>query len=123
MEVRDHCNRMVVRSNAELISIFMDLEKCTDRSHADNPCYYVFWEKKYVVADRMLFYKSWEWLMPVVRRINDLHTASVQDRSWNTRVKEVRESVVYVEIEVAYKAVIEFIKWYNAQPKCSSAIN
>lgn len=113
-EVREHSNKMVIRANAELICKLLDLETCTDPDHIDNPCWLIPWEGKYVIAEKMIFYRSWEWLMPVIKKINDLHTASVQDREWNTRVKKVREHVSYIEIDEAYKAVIEFIKWYNA---------
>lgn len=86
--------------------------------------------------DDLEFHKSWDWLMPVVEKIRNV-TSYDRDR-FNTEViicgnKTTIKSGGYGEKkhsnfffnktvlgawntkEATYKAVVEFIKWYNAK--------
>ena len=84
--------------------------------------------------DELLFHTSWNWLMPVVEKIESINvsndpyysdstfqvtnfvqnwTASFLDRD---NVEVVQEEGT-TRFEAAYKAVVEFIKWYNEQNK------
>lgn len=68
---------------------------------------------------------SWDWLMPVVEKIEELciqmeamypEDKHLDDptgwRAWN-----YRRISLSVNIESVYKQVVEFIKWYNKQSK------
>lgn len=61
---------------------------------------------------------SWDWLMPVIDKITSMdkyprfkdHTSSMIDQ----------EGGIYINpkyIENTYEQVVEFIEWYNKQPK------
>ena len=72
------------------------------------------------------YHCSWDWLMSVVEKIEKIDdgkydVAILQDGTqimiWDTRTKivDITNALVYFEtkIEATYKAVVEFIKWYN----------
>jgi hypothetical protein len=60
---------------------------------------------------------SWNWLNPVIQKIDNMWD-SVADQE-DVEVGEAYGRVIMlsitVSIDVAYKAVVEFIKWYNQQ--------
>lgn len=91
-------------------------------------------------GEQMRFGSSWDWLMPVVEAIEEIeepHPSNNPERGtiWPYQVEilsratvqiidnQTNESIVTVsrdgiaKIEAVYKAVVEFIKWYNEQPK------
>lgn len=76
------------------------------------------------------FHSSWDWLMPVVERIRHSNIGDVgygvtfhvqNDACWfgidNSRHKELNTYMEKELQEAVWKAVIEFIKWYNEQEK------
>lgn len=63
---------------------------------------------------------SWDWLMPVVEKIGKIMNEF--EKKPFLEMDEAREMLMtlgeclcHVEIENAYKAVVEFIEWYNSQ--------
>ncbi len=75
-------------------------------------------------ADGFLnFHKSWDWLMPVVEKIEALNNAWEIDIYRNNC--EIFMAPVFniddvtftskTKLEATYKAIIEFIKWYSIQ--------
>lgn len=56
------------------------------------------------------YHKSWDWLMPVVERIT-------KTKPMNQGWYDTRYSLLEGNIEIVYGRVVDFIKWYNAQPK------
>ena len=86
----------------------------------------------YNIDSELKYDSSWEWLMPVVEKIEKESIFSVQSiydkreefKGWipelfTLRVKDdikgigLDELRFSTKIEATYKAVIEFIKWYN----------
>lgn len=71
------------------------------------------------------FHSSWDWLMPVVEKIESLNfTTSIYHlpKTLNTvKILSGGADVVGVngetKIEAIYKTVVEFIKWYNSCQK------
>ncbi len=61
------------------------------------------------------FHKDWNWLMPVVAKINNDVFCHTYERL--SKVTEIRTAVGYAKIKFAYKKIIEFIKWYNKKGK------
>ena len=61
-------------------------------------------EKHYYIDDEMRFHESWDWLMPVVRKIEDggLDPHELIDKALESRV-----------IEDTYNEVVDTIKRYN----------
>ncbi len=76
------------------------------------------------------YHSSWDWLMPVVEKIN---TIALDDFGEMNVMMAANECIIGEEylhpiieqrrdfkkpmIEMVWLAVIEFIKWYNLQPK------
>ena len=54
------------------------------------------------LGKHLLFLTSWDWLMPVVRKCDDL---------------TVDDMVKLGDIADTYSAVVEFIKWYKGEEK------
>ena len=87
--------------------------------------------------DMILFHTSWEWLMPVVEKIESMEIDNVEYLSFskNNFCVEIKSGFCQVisgdfltkfdsfnrhsgsKHEATYKAVVEFINWYNEQQK------
>lgn len=72
------------------------------------------------------YHKSWDWLMPVVEKIQDIK-GSVTIEGMFTEDKRFK-TVFFNEdiggeksrvsmLDATYKAIVKFIKWYNKQNK------
>jgi hypothetical protein len=57
---------------------------------------------------QLKYHSSWEWLMPVVEKILDI---SFQDEGDEEDFYSIRDCIP--DRNHTYKAVVEFIKWYN----------
>jgi hypothetical protein len=57
------------------------------------------------------YHSSWDWLMPVVSECRD--ESNGEDSHWEA----IYYSLEGCDINVTYKAVVEFIKWHNEQNK------
>lgn len=59
------------------------------------------------------YHKDWNWLMPVVEKINNdisnyhksIYILEQKDCFWDLKIISTKETV--------FKAVVDFIKWYN----------
>jgi hypothetical protein len=84
--------------------------------------------KKSVFLDMMKYHSSWDWLMPVVEKI-EKNGAIVEmwgSLGWNCRIWVMENGEKKVNlldgdketlIEAAFPVVVEFIKWYNQNGK------
>lgn len=77
-----------------------------------------FWHIDYIPFDR-----SWDWLMPVVEKITKMHIekfhydpTQIAQGNWppDNEYMEVIALSLATPIAEAYKAIVEFIKWYNS---------
>ena len=57
--------------------------------------------------EQMKYHTSWDWLMPVVEKINNLLSKNRVEFGY------MDECLQSDDIETRYIAVVEFIKWYN----------
>lgn len=109
--------------NNKLIAEFMGFEPVTEEYFLDNG----FENDKQMIIDTSdcKYETSWDWLMPVVDKI-EITSVDGEDNSdeFFNVVIEVFEcningsgrtvcGVGQNKIEATYKAVVEFIKWYN----------
>ena len=113
----------------KLIAEFMEWEIVA--TAGDNTKIYEAAENHpYVAGDwtdvSLCFHSSWDWLMPVVEKIETQHTrviikregtsvlcyvtggASVAKHSFDYSVKDSSK------IEATFKAAVDYIKWYNS---------
>lgn len=63
----------------------------------------------------MKYHNSWDWLMPVVEKVSK--SSQYGDILDDVLGIEWMHGCVHVNIDISttYKAVVEFIKWYNKQ--------
>lgn len=101
------------------IAKFMELDKCTDPDHESNPCYVVPHAKGYHKARDLQYHSSWDWLMPVVEKINKIKGYDAIIYKTTCHINNEREIIIETTdndlIKCVWLAVIEFIKWYQNQ--------
>lgn len=69
----------------------------------------------------MQFHKSWDWLMPVVEKIESYERYDVDILQYGTRISDNQKEIVNnianisfdTKIDHTYQAVVKFIKQYN----------
>jgi hypothetical protein len=94
-----------------------------DRDNPDEYDYSSVYELK-----NLEYYTSWDWLMPVVEKIEYAHNcfvtitlvhAEITNRDLGQRDTPLNDPIFDIEAdgktkhEAIYKAVLKFIKWYN----------
>jgi len=60
--------------------------------------------------DDMQFHTSWDWLMPVLGKIEDLNYELPED---SNLIGDITHGLVSIDIEMTFEAVVEFIEYYN----------
>lgn len=73
---------------------------------------------KWVTVEQMQFHTSWDWLMPVVEKIQItnqcdiiIHAKNIVDASYNSQTQLYYTGSL---LQNVWQAVVEFIEWYNA---------
>ena len=69
-------------------------------------------EKKAFIVDALSYHESWDWLMPVVAKINKECNEEVESDMWRF-VADIQRAVSYVDIETAWKNVVEYLEDKN----------
>jgi hypothetical protein len=108
-----------MKTDNELIAEFMGSTE--DKVHAPIGDYIWF---KEALNRRNLYYKgelkyeiSWDWLMPVVEKINGLYDEGKMEGFDTDIYKSMQDWILVTNINSAYADAIEIIKWYNNQTK------
>ena len=99
----------------KLIAEFMDMKVSTDGTQVkDENWFYVYLDST--------FNTSWDWLMLVVERIEEIERIGVHIEGTYVSIKTdesgkdveiVRGKTTFSKLESTYNAVVEFIKQYN----------
>lgn len=71
------------------------------RPNESNPC----------SIEDLKYHLSWDWLMPVVEKCKSINNKCQQ---WHA----IFSSLQLLKIDIVYKAVVGFIKWYNKETNC-----
>jgi len=58
------------------------------------------------------YHKSWDWLMPVVKKVFDSFIGNTEDGSFSHEHR-IRVSLLNVNIGEIWKSLVDFIKWNN----------
>lgn len=68
------------------------------------------------------FATNWNFLMPVIYKIGEIDNQAGIELAARLREKDflILKLQMRAQIHVAYDAVVEFIKWYNAEVLCES---
>ena len=73
---------------------------------------------KWVTVEQMQFHTSWDWLMPVVEKINEINILKISSNLGSLKMK-VKGSLYGIgvdnTIEDVWKIVVLFIKTYNEE--------
>lgn len=101
-----------MKTDNELIANFMGYV------HSDDP------HTDAYEMSRLEYDQSWDWLMPVIQKIDDLHDSNIDydpekiakgDWPKDDEYIDVIALPMNTSIFETYNAVVEFIKWYNRQ--------
>lgn len=65
------------------------------------------------LPEDMLFDVSWDWLMPIVRKIIEISCNEDESAFLSDEYTSVLDTVPLAIIGSSYKVVMEFINWYN----------
>jgi len=123
---------MNIQKGNVLIAQFMDNWADTGQE----PAFYVYKHKGYE-SHELLFHESWDWLMPVVEKIEELgyyvnilsYTTDGNNKEFGCQITKYDEedyqyknlplkfTFAKSKIEEVYLQIIEFIKWYNKNIK------
>lgn len=106
----------------ELQTTFQDVQIWMDWENNTIP----LWDKRdYWLASELKYHTSWDWLMPVVEKIEELgycvwfqtrKKAPILITIWKNGDEIIRIGNLHdTKIKTVYNAVIDFIKWYNNQ--------
>ena len=125
-------------SDNELIAVFMGFFKFEETPITKTPIYKLLdWSGNPIHPyygpmrpEQMQFNNSWDWLMPVVERIESLnyqHAISIGAIRVFCHTTESADCVDFEygtsigngksKIQAVYSAVVHFINWYNEQSK------
>lgn len=102
------------KTDNELIAEFMGC----DTHQKNDRAYYIPLLECYVTFDNLKYHKSWNWLMPVVEKIEKDYHVTIRDR--HCEIANADRAFIGREgnkLRSTYKAVVEFIKWYNNSVK------
>lgn len=94
----------------KLIAEFMELQKDEESGN------YHIVNEPHIHASCLMsieylqYHSSWDWLMPVVEKIRDMKNESAEYMTQNSKLAS---ALTTARIWIVYKAIIEFIKWYN----------
>ena len=72
--------------------------------------------KHFFIPDEMLFHISWDWLMPVVQKVESLgYVFNIQGgkAEYGEMISETQCFIAEDKLSSTYKAVVEFIKEHN----------
>ena len=93
-------------NNNKLIAEFMELPTEVFKSGIMNHHHDGAWYEEHELS----YNTSWDWLMPVVQKIDDLFGENNDVDYW---INRVHNAVLLFDIDNTYDAVVEFIKEHN----------
>ena len=63
--------------------------------------------------NELKYHSSWDWLIPVVEKIQSVNNEIKGKNYKDYSQKTIIEGLLTINIDIVYKGVVEFIKWYN----------
>ena|SRR6185436_10170478 len=111
-----------MKTENELIAEFVGFEII--QAEKSFPLYLNPHTNSWVTKNDLRFNSSWDWLMPVIERIDSLMPPIKMPQDLNALKEGNHGSEKFMDviavplntpITEVYKSVVEFIKWYNTQ--------
>ena len=116
-----------VEETDKLIGTFMGGKPYTNCARIWFDYFHLTGQPANLALAELLYHHSWDWLMPVVEKIESLNSICLIKNHWcNIKTTDFDSvnikgfstlKICDTKIEAVYKAVVEFIKWYNQQNK------
>lgn len=104
---------MNITESNKLIAEFMGMKK----HHNDNSMMVKITSQgnEVVLIDTLQYHSSWDWLMPVVEKIQKLYQECMyhNNQIYKDYYYKVLDKGISTTREIIYKSVVEFIKEYN----------
>lgn len=100
-----------IKENNRLIAEFMGYEVQTDPTERHFGRYKTPITKVWIKENELEFDTSWNWLMEVLKEIDNLEIEIPED---SNLYGDITHGLLSFDIEMAYGAVVEFIKWYKS---------
>lgn len=97
--------QLITEEGNKLIADFMEIPKCDMCKVCDK---YKYGPCIYYSPGEMRYHNSWNWLMPVVKKIQQLKM-----QEWGKK-KPIMDALIDVDIEILYQSVLVFVIWYNS---------
>lgn len=94
-----------------LIAEFMGIPRCPICE--EDCCGYQFGAGLIYKPEEMKYHTSWDWLMPVVEKIRKIEDETDREGKNFKHYQKVLSYPIYTPIETIWKAVVQFITWYN----------
>lgn len=114
-------NEEIIKLN-KLIADFMGIKT---KVYSDTPTITQWnFNNSMLRENEMKYNESWDWIMPVVEKIEilgfDIYLCCVDGKNSFEIDQSIGGNIIDIEsgiskLETAFKAVTEFIKWYNQQ--------
>jgi len=104
----------------KLIAEFMEVNKVLNSE--GNIVYWYYSPEKGYLCSMLKYHSSWDWLMPVVSKINSLENLYLWEKH-NIDRFNLTSALDKTDIESAYELCVEFIKWYNIPMKTTEINN
>ena len=112
--------------NEELIAKFMGAEPnlfTIDKNGSRNYSYELYFgniDEEVIKPECMRFHSSWSWLMPVIEKIESLRYEVNIKGTCCTMYRQHNKFSLFEfseksKMDATYRAVIEFIEWYNKE--------
>ena len=110
-----------MENNNILIAEFMGINHLNDDKYINNlkemKAEGLYFEQGYMTSE-LKFDTDWNWLMPVIRKIEELGndvliTTNYIQISFDEGEQFIVIDDLNIKIDSVYNAVVEFIKWYN----------
>jgi len=100
--------------NNKLIADFMEMKYAEKRSFKDGK-----WT--HIISSLKRFESDWNWLMPVVGKIGSIMSEFPYDSDEHEKFYEIfgecENWFLHEDKATVYRAVVEFIEWYNQNQK------
>jgi len=120
----NHIDSEIIKDGNKLIAEFMGAEIL----EMAGMVYCVFSKTKQPWVTDLKYHESWDWLMPVVEKIETVEGFDMNEIQYHTEsghsmtiymdsddYAQQRRVYAKSKIEAAYKAIVEFIEWHNEQ--------
>jgi len=123
---------MNIVENNKLIAEFMSIPVINETSGIITPMYKAVGLGGWCREDELKYNLRWDWLMPVVEKMITMYDSQCLfehprytniDDKWKFHFEALSDCKCRADgkgetmLEATYKAVIEFIKWYNKNKK------